>query len=62
MQSASLLGKYIAKNLSEAINRVLLSPQVFLVSLNVLSIQGLASEVKMMAYPSMWHSLSGDRK
>jgi len=46
----------------EVINRVLQSPQVFLVSLNVLSIQGIAFEIKMMAYTSMWHSLSGDRK
>lgn len=49
-------------SISEAINRVLQSPQVFLVSLTVLSIQGLAFEIKMIAYTSVWHSLSGDRK
>lgn len=49
-------------SISEAINRVLLSPQVFLVSLNALSMHSLAFEIKMMAYISMWHSLSGDRK
>lgn len=40
-------------SISGAINRVLLSPQVFLVSLNVLSIQGLAFEIKMIVYTSM---------
>lgn len=46
-------------SISEAINRVLQSHQVSLVSLNVLSIH--AFEIKIMAYSSMQHSLSGDR-
>lgn len=49
-------------SISDAIHRVLQSPQVFLVSLNVLPIQDLAFEVKMMAYTFMRHSLSGDRR
>lgn len=49
-------------SISEVINRVLQSPQLSLVSLNVLSIRGLAFKIKIMAYSSMQHSLSGEGK